>query len=249
MSKPKNKFTLHSSDPKISDISSNKKKFSPKDLNPITPQSPAQKAFFQAYDDGYPVIVSHGMAGSGKTMIALHAMLKDLLEHDVYKKLIIIRSSVQARDIGFLPGTMEEKNEVYEVAYKNMFNELFKYKSNNYNNMKATFQLEFYNTSFLRGMTFDNSLILVDEFQSMSYHELSTIITRLGLNSRIVFCGDEKQCDLNDKRETSGIDDFLDVLENMQGDVAFIDFTVNDIVRSGIVQSFLIAEHRTLFKD
>jgi phosphate starvation-inducible protein PhoH len=183
-------------------------------------------------------------------MIALHLMLKELLSKSPeLEKLVIVRSSVQARDVGFLPGALdgpESKNAVYEIVYKNMFNDLFKYKSNNYDNMKATMQLEFHNTSFLRGMTFDNTLVLVDEFQSMNYHELSTVITRLGVNSRIVFCGDGKQCDLHKRGDVSGLDKFMSVLENMQGEVAFVDFTVKDVVRSGVVKSFLLAEHHTL---
>ena len=250
MGKPKNKFEVHSYDPKVSDISANKKRFSSKDLVPVQPQSKAQKAFIQAYQDQYPVIVAHGMAGTGKTLISLHCILHEFLDRQPeLDRIVIIRSAVQARDIGFLPGALDgpdSKNEIYELPYKNLFDELFKFKSNNYRNFKGTGILEFHNTSFLRGLTFDNSLVIVDEFQSMNYHELSTIITRLGVNSRIVFCGDGKQCDLHKKGDVSGLDRFMRVLENMQGEVAFIDFTVDDIVRSGVVKSFLIAESRTL---
>lgn len=218
------------------------KHFTTHDLVPIQPLSNAQRVFVEAYDT-HPVIVTHGLAGTGKTLIALHCMLHEMLE-DQTGRIIIIRSAVQAREIGFLPGCADEKNETYEQPYKNIFDELFKHKSNNYKNLKGTGKLEFHNTSFLRGLTFDNSLIIVDEFQSMTYHELSTIITRVGLNSRIIFCGDSKQCDLHKRGDESGIDNFMRVLQNMPG-VAFIDFGVNDIVRSGVVKDFLIAENVT----
>jgi len=156
---------------------------------------------------------------------------------------VIIRSAVQARDIGFLKGTEEEKNEAYEAPYVALCDELLKYKTNNYTNLKEKNLIEFENTSFLRGQTFNNTIVIADEIQSMSYHELSTICTRLGYNSRLILCGDMKQNDLHKKGDVSGLPRFLRVLERMSCVSAQqIEYRPEHIVRSGIVKEFLIAE-------
>lgn len=225
-----------------------KKSFTPLDLKNIKPKTDPQSQFFDAYfQRQIPIITQLGSAGTGKTAIALYAALLDILDSkSIYDKIIIVRSAVQARDIGFLKGDEDEKNEVYEAPYKALCDELMRYKSNNYNNLKELGLLEFENTSFLRGQTWDNTVVIVDESQNMTYHELSTAVTRLGLNSRIIVCGDYKQVDLHKKGDKSGLEQFLAVLGNMSRDcVEFVNYRPEHIVRSGLVKEFLLAEEKT----
>jgi len=220
------------------------KDFSPHHLVTLQPKTTPQEQFIQSYYEQIPMIFQVGSAGTGKTALALYCALSEVLDKGtVYDKIIIIRSAVQARDIGFLKGTEEEKNEVYEAPYKALCDELLAFKSNNYDNLKAKHLLEFHNTSFLRGMTFDNAIIIADEFQSMTYHELATICTRVGINSRILFCGDFKQSDLHKRGDKSGFHQLMAVIDRMPSEmVDTVRYMPQDIIRSGIVKEFLIAE-------
>lgn len=220
------------------------KDFSPHHLVALKAKSVPQEQFLQSYYQQVPILFQVGSAGTGKTALALYCALSEVLDKStIFSKIVMIRSAVQARDIGFLKGTEEEKNEVYEAPYKSLCDELLTFKSNNYNNLKAKNLLEFHNTSFLRGTTMDNSIVICDEMQSMTYHELSTIITRVGINSRIIFCGDYKQSDLHKKGDNSGYEQFLKVCERMPSEmIDIIKYTPNDIIRSGICKEFLLAE-------
>lgn len=220
------------------------KNFSPHHLVTLQPKTFPQEQFIQSYYEQIPVLFQVGSAGTGKTALALYCALSEVLDKGtVYDKIVMVRSAVQARDIGFLKGTEEEKNEVYEAPYKALCDELLTFKSNNYDNLKSKNLLEFHNTSFLRGLTFDDSIIIVDEFQSMTYHELSTVLTRTGINSRIIFCGDFRQNDLHRRGDKSGFSQFMEVIDRMPSEtVDVITYRPQDIIRSGIAKEFLIAE-------
>lgn len=226
------------------------KTFSPHHLVAFSPKTYPQEQFMSSYYQGTPVIMQVGSAGTGKTAMALYCALSEVFSKEtVYDKIVLVRSSVQARDVGFLPGSLDDpdgKNAVYEAPYKALCDELITFKSGNYSNLKAKHMVEFHNTSFLRGLTFDDSIIIVDEFQSMNYHELSTVITRMGINSRIVFCGDFKQSDLHKKGDISGFHEFMKVIEKMpSGMVDVVNYTPSDIIRSGICKEFLLAEEKS----
>lgn len=220
--------------------------FSTKCLTTFIPKTYPQEQFFKAVSNDVEVIMQMGSAGTGKTACAIYAALTDVFDNSTpYDKIIIIRSAVQARDIGFLKGDEDEKNEVYEAVYKSLCDELICYKSNNYDNLKAKHMIEFHNTSFLRGKTFDDTIIIVDECASMTYHELSTCVTRVGINSKIIFCGDHKQNDLHKKGDLSGLKEFLHVLEEMPSNmVEVVNYMPSDIIRGGICKEFLLAEER-----
>lgn len=227
----------------------NKKNFSVHDLVNIKAKTEPQQEFFHAYfKKQIPIITQLGSAGTGKTAIALYSALYDVLDNtSVYDKIIIIRSAVQSRDIGFLKGSEEEKNEAYEKPYMALCDELLKYKSNNYANLKSRDLIEFENTSFLRGQTWNNCVVIVDECQSMTYHELSTCLTRVGNDSRIIFCGDLKQNDLHKKGDVSGLLDFKRVLDAMSEEsVEHVAYRPEHIIRSGLVREFLMAEEKVL---
>lgn len=246
MGKKKLKFEVVGNDVEEA-VAFSSKSFSPHHLVSFTPKTPPQQQFMSSYYQGVPVILQTGSAGTGKTAISMYCALSEVFSKEtVYDRVIIIRSAVQARDVGFLPGALDgpdSKNAVFETPYRALCDELITFKSGNYDNLKAKHMLEFHNTSFLRGQTFDNAIIIVDEFQSMNYHELSTIITRVGINSRIVFCGDFKQSDLHKKGDVSGYHQFMNVLDHMPSEeVDVVTYMPQDIIRSGICKSFLLAE-------
>ena len=213
------------------------------DIQPITDN---QKVLFDSYKEGKNVI-AYGAAGTGKTFITLYNALKDVLdESNPYERIYIVRSLVATREIGFLPGDYEDKSDIYQVPYKHMVKYMFQMPSDAdfemlYGNLKAQETIKFWSTSFLRGTTLDNAIIIVDEFQNLNFHELDSIITRIGEDSKIYFCGDASQTDLQKTNERNGIVDFMKIIRSMPS-FNLIEFGINDIVRSGLVKEYLIAK-------
>ena len=188
----------------------------------------------------YPIHVLHGVAGTGKSFLAMYHALYDVLNKETpYKRVMVVRSAVSSRDLGFLPGNIEEKGEWCEAPYEQICRDLLG-SHDAYSRLKEQRRLEFNLSSFNRGMTFDNTIVIVDEMQNLDYSELYTIITRIGIESKIVFCGDTRQVDLKSKKD---IDKFMKVLDNMSS-VYRVEFEIDDIVRSDIVKEFIIAEDR-----
>ena len=186
-----------------------------------------------------------GAAGTGKTFISLYLALRDVMDlKKPYDKVVLVRSLIPTREIGFLPGDEEDKGLLYQVPYQNMVQFMFEMPNEQqfntlYDRLKGQGTLFFLSTSFLRGLTFDNTIIIVDECQNLNFHELDTIITRIGQDSKIVFCGDFDQTDLIKQNERNGLHDFLRILEEMD-EFNCTEFTIGDIVRSGFVRSYLI---------
>ncbi len=175
-------------------------------------------------------------------MLALYLGLKSLLLRK-YEKVVIVRSIVPTRNIGFLKGTQQEKECVYEQTYLNLVNKLLPTIPNAYDVMKKEKTIEFTSTSFIRGNNIDKAVVIIDEFSNLTYHELSSVITRLGENVRVIFSGDFYQSDLRYSDEKEGVLKFLKVLSLMEEDFKRVDFTIDDVVRSGLVKRFLLAEH------
>lgn len=219
-----------------------KKSFSVKDLISFKPITERQKDFFNAFYSNIPVIIQDGPAGTGKSIVSIYCALSKVLSSDSgYERLIVIRSAVETRSQGFLPGTKEEKEEVFELPYIDIMSRITNYK-NSYGMMKSLGYYEFMTTSHLRGTTFDNCIIVVDEAQNADIEELATIFTRIGKNSMIIVCGDTNQNDLFRKREKSGFEDFKKIINNMSIDTsATITYTFDDIVRSKLVKEFIIS--------
>ena len=218
-----------------------KKSFSIHDLQPIQPLTHPQEEFFKHYND-YEVLSLTGAAGSGKTAIALFLAFKDVVSDSCYKSVKIVRSAVPTREQGYLPGSILDKESVYETPYVNLCDFIFKYKTNNYKNLKDCGVVEFVTTSYLRGETWDDCIVIVDECENLTYHELDSVITRIGERSKIVFCGDTTQTDLIvRKNDRSGWDDFEPILQKMS-EYLNIHFTKHDVVRSGLVKSYLVAK-------
>ena len=212
----------------------------------ITPLTDNQKILFDSYNQ-QKNIVAYGVAGTGKTFITLYNALKDVLDETTpYERVYIVRSLVSTREIGFLPGDHEDKADIYQIPYKNMVKYMFQMPSDAdfemlYGNLRSQETIKFWSTSFIRGTTLDNAIIIVDEFQNLNFHELDSIITRVGENSKICFCGDATQSDLTKTNDRNGIVDFMNILRKM---VSFdiIEFDVNDIVRSGLVKEYIVAK-------
>ena len=218
------------------------------DIDPLTEN---QKTLFNSYKEGKNLI-AYGCAGTGKTFITLFNAIKDVLSQNTpYEKIFIVRSLVATREIGFLPGDHEDKADIYQIPYKNMVKYMFQMPTDSdfemlYGNLKAQETIKFWSTSFLRGTTLDNAIVIVDEFQNMNFHELDSIITRVGENTKICFCGDARQSDLQKDKEKNGIIDFLSILRKMDS-FDIIEFGVDDIVRSGLVKEYIIAKMESGF--
>ena len=213
------------------------------DVQPITTN---QKHAFASYQEGKNLFL-YGAAGTGKTFITLYKALGDVLNTSTpYDKIYIVRSLVATREIGFLPGDHEDKSYLYQIPYKNMVKYMFEMPSEAdfemlYGNLKAQETIGFWSTSFIRGTTLDRAIIIVDEFQNLNFHELDSIITRIGTDSKIMFCGDATQTDLIKQNERNGIHDFMNILRIMPS-VDIIEFGVEDIVRSGLCKEYLLSK-------
>ena len=216
-------------------------------MTEVQPLTENQEKIFKAWDEGKHLFI-YGAAGTGKTFCALYKALKDCLkETPSYDAVYLVRSLVATREIGFLPGDHEDKSSLYQIPYKNMVKYMFECTSDQefeslYGSLKHQETVKFWSTSFLRGVTLDNSVIIIDEMQNLNFHELDSIITRVGENTRIVFCGDAMQTDLVKDREKNGIHDFMRILEIMPDDFTMIEMGVDDICRSGLVRNYLIAK-------
>jgi len=207
-------------------------------LNEIEPLTQNQLRAFESDKN----LVLHGVAGTGKTFVACYLAYDDMSKGD-YRQFVIIRSAVPTRDMGFLPGSDKEKSAVYEEPYKDVAVELFQ-RGDAYQILKQKGLVHFMTTSFIRGITLNNSVIFIDECQNMTFHELDSIITRVGRDCRIIFSGDFRQDDFHNKRgEESGLSKFLEVLQ-ATGKFDMIDFEIKDIVRSDLVKDYIIAKHQ-----
>lgn len=211
-------------------------------LKQIEPLTDNQKRTFQEFEKGNNVVLS-GSAGTGKSFLALYLSLKELLEpNSYYDRIIIIRSAVPSRDLGFVPGTLEEKSKIYQEPYMNIVNELIG-RGDAWHFLLNKEIIQFQTTSFLRGLTFRNCIIVFDEFQSATFHEIDSVLTRIGENCRFFLCGDCNQNDLNIKKERSGFNDALTILERLEN-TSHVQFKIEDIVRSGFVKNYLTVKEK-----
>jgi len=208
-------------------------------LRTISPLTLNQSSTFKAFEQGKHLLL-HGVAGTGKTYISLYLALNEVLNKSRYKQIVIIRSVVPSRDMGFLPGTAKEKAKVYEDPYKMICDDLFS-RGDGYEILKVKRLVDFNTTSFLRGVTFNDAIIIVDECQNMIGQELDTVMTRVGNNCRIVFCGDFRQTDLAKHEEKRGLLTFMNILDRMSC-FEKIEFGKEDIVRSALVKSYIISK-------
>lgn len=203
--------------------------------------TPNQEKFFEIYKRGGYFTFLLGSPGVGKTMIAMAKAIEDVLDKSsTFKQLVVVRSTVSTRDQGFLPGTIEEKSEIYELPYKEIAQTLFN-RTDAWSRLKEQGYARFIPSSYIRGISIDDSIVLVDEVQNMTWGELSSIIGRVGHRSKIIFAGDKFQNDLTrQKNDVSGLDEFLRVAKTMD-EFEAVYFTPDDIVRSSLVKSFIVA--------
>lgn len=219
------------------------KKLPQLDIKRIQPKTENQQHIFEAFKRGSNLFIN-GSAGTGKTFVSMYLALnemynKPLIETDIHR-ITIIRSIVPSRDIGFLPGSIEEKSAAYEAPYRDITDDLFE-REGMYDSLKRQGHIQFYTTSFMRGLTIDNSIVVIDEVQNMTDMEIHSIATRIGDNSRVVFIGDFFQSDIG--TEKSGMSKFVMILKDTT-QTEFVELGVDDVVRSGFVKEYLEAKMR-----
>ena len=214
------------------------------DLKTFDPLTDNQKLFFDAYKRGDYFVALHGVAGTGKTFCALYKALEEVMDKsNPFRKIIVVRSAVQSREVGHLPGDVHEKMEIYQQPYRQICETLFDRKDA-WDRLEEQGFIEFISTSFIRGMSFDDAIIIVDEMQNLTYEEIDTVMTRVGYRSKILWCGDYRQTDLNKKKnDMSGINRFFDIAYHMSA-FTKIEFTPDDIVRSSLVKDYILAKLR-----
>lgn len=214
-----------------------KQAFKLKNIQPITDN---QAKVFEEWEDGQNLLL-HGVAGTGKTFLGFYLGLTEVFDPESpYKSVTIVRSAVPTRDMGFLPGNLKEKSRAYELPYYAIATELYG-RGDAYEILKNRNDVEFITTSHVRGVTLNNTVVVVDEIQNLTFHELDSIITRCGKNCKIVFCGDFRQNDLADQGEESGIRRFMNIIRKLSL-FSFVEFNNNDIVRSKLVKEYIIAK-------
>lgn len=211
------------------------------DLHDFDALTENQRIFFEAYARGDYFMALHGVAGTGKTFCALYKAIEEVLtKGSGFERIIVVRSAVQSREVGHLPGGVDEKLDIYQQPYRQICHTLFD-RRDAWDRLSDHHQIEFISTSFIRGMSFDNAIIIVDEMQNMNFEEIDTVMTRVGHQSKIIWCGDYRQTDLKKKSDQSGILKFFEIAGRMES-FTRIEFTVDDIVRSSLVKDYIVAK-------
>lgn len=210
------------------------------DMIEVEPLTPNQVKAFKGYEKNRSLVLA-GSAGTGKTFMALSMALEEVLDRETqYDKVVIVRSIVPTRDIGFLPGNEEEKKDAYTGPYRSVCSELFE-DPEAWSKLQNASKIEFLSTSFIRGTTIQNAIVIVDEMQNLTFHELDTVITRVGQNCKFIMCGDYYQSDFDKERDKNGILKFLQIIEQLRN-FEVIEFTWEDIVRSDFVRDYIMTK-------
>ena len=208
---------------------------------------------FKQYKSGKNLFL-YGPAGTGKTFVILYNAIQEVLDPKInYNCIYIVRSLMPTRELRFYPSDEQDKSSLYQVPYDNMLRFMFKLPAEDqfgilYEELKRQDNVAFLSTSFLRGITLDNAIILVDECQNLNFHELDTIMTRVGQDSKIMFSGDFDQTDLREDKEKAGLGQFLKIINEMK-EFYSCEFDIGDIVRSGLVRSYIIQKYNTGLGD
>lgn len=212
-------------------------------LRHFSPLTENQKNVFDSFSDDKNLML-HGIAGTGKSFMAMYLSLKQILNdpESPYKRIVIVRTVVPTRDMGFLPGNTKEKTKVYEAPYYAICSELFG-RGDSYEYLKGKNLIEFISTSFIRGITLNDCIVIVDEMQNATLHELDSVITRIGHNCKIIFCGDFRQTDFTKEHEKNGLTDFMRVVKSMRS-FDLVEFDAQDIVRSALVKEYIILKDK-----
>ena len=211
-------------------------------LKKIRPLTDNQQKTFDVWERGNNLVLA-GSAGTGKTFLGLYLALKDVFDGSTpYRKVIVVRSVVPTRDMGFLPGDEQEKKDAYTRPYIGITAELVG-RSDAWLGLTVSDKVQFESTSFIRGLTWDDAIILVDEMQNLNFHELDSVITRVGENSKLILCGDYYQSDFHRDTDKNGINKFIEIVK-MLDMFKVIEFTWEDIVRSDLVRDYIMIKEK-----
>lgn len=211
-----------------------------KKIRPFEPRTEKQAVCQDIWKQGQNLVMN-GSAGTGKTFVALCLALTAVFDKETsYDEVIIVRSIVPTRDIGFLPGDEAEKKKAYAAPYIGILKEIVN-EPDAWNNLVAAKKLRFESTSFIRGTTFNNAIVIVDEMQNLNFHELDSVITRIGSDCRFIMCGDYYQSDFTKAAEKRGLVDFMTIVDQLEK-FETVEFKWQDIVRSGLVRDYIMTK-------
>lgn len=202
--------------------------------NRLKPKTDNQKQYIITVAEN-TITFCQGLAGSGKTHIAIGMALEYLLDNKV-KKIVITRPVLEAGEkIGYLPGTAEEKLHPYLLPILDEINHFI--SPAHYATLRLHNKIEIVPLGLMRGRNFHDCFIVADECQNASYDQLKMLLTRTGMNSKMVLTGDIKQSDLH-KSLRGGFADMMSALSNMNG-IGMAELTGSDIVRNPIISNIL----------
>lgn len=202
----------------------------------VVPMNETQRQMIFAFSQGLN-IVAYGSAGTGKSYVGCALALEKLFKRQS-EKIVIVRSAVSSRSLGFLPGNLDEKADPYKAPYKQIINRLCG-NGTAWDILIKKEMIEFITSSYVRGITIDNATVIVDEFQNCNQNEAMSILTRVGENCQVILLGDTKQTDL--KKDESCFDWVMSVAQRMPRWFDLVHFYPKDIVRSGFCKDLIIA--------
>jgi phosphate starvation-inducible PhoH-like protein len=202
----------------------------------IQPKNMAQQIYLEAIERS-DVVFGIGSAGTGKTYVAASYAAEKLYYRET-SKIIVTRPNVEAsRSLGFLPGELEEKYAPYLEPFEGVFIRAF--GKSLYELFKKRGQIDPRPLGFMRGATFDDAIVLVDECQNMTEKEFKLLLTRIGHNSKVIFSGDSRQVDIPD----SGLMSTIQRLQYIPS-IEVVEFYPSDIVRSDLCKQIILEYER-----
>lgn len=202
----------------------------------VQPRTAGQREYLDAIDH-HDIVLCTGPAGTGKTYLSV-AMAVTYLRRKQVERIILCRPAVEAgENLGYLPGSVEQKVSPYLIPLQDALNELL--KVDKVRKLQSAGVIEIAPLAFMRGRSLNHAFIILDEAQNTTYQQMKMFLTRMGRGSKMVVAGDLTQVDLNGKR--SGFSTAIHILENIPNEVGVVHLTDSDVVRHKTVQAIINA--------